>query len=634
MIDVALAAAGWAVVGWLPGLLLLEALRPGAALIRNLALAPLGSVGLVMLAGQLLYVLGRPVSAAPVLALSVGVPLILWLAVRRSAARAEARVRLATRADIAFLVAAMIAGVAIWWMGISGSSDALPNNDGAHHGLYASRIARFATLKPSVVLAGDGPTGRPTSHYYPLGMHLQAAVISRLTGIDVNAVLTVGLVIASAVALPVGMFLLTRRLFAETPLAAGVAALIATSFPWFPHAPIAWGGVPLIVAMSQVPAGIDAVCSRRRDGRPIFVGIALGIGAYGLFEEHNTELVTVGIFGVILAVAARRQEEDERSTWNHLTTAWATGAVLFAVLVGPQLLELRRGAAEAGAYLGAGIVAVKPNASVTPLQWILIVGNPVVLVLGLLGIAISVRRRYGGWLGCAGVSLVLWLVTQLNVPGLKRLTVPWYSNSVRLSYLFAYFEVTFGALGAVVIGQWLVRRLAHGDAIRPAIARSLVAGAAAVVGITGVGVASLALVRQGYHDGSLVGSAQRAGFSWLARHTAPQARVLNQSTDGSGWMETLDGVHPLFATKADTRPADPQRVWGDRWYLLTHAADLAVDRRAQAAVRTWNVAYVYVNDRVFPGQRALLSSQRLASSPAYRQVWHRGDVTIFAVRLP
>jgi hypothetical protein len=93
-------------------------------------------------------------------------------------------------------------------------------------------------------------------------------------------------------------------------------------------------------------------------------------------------------------------------------------------------------------------------------------------------------------------------------------------------------------------------------------------------------------------------------------------------------METLSRVSPVFATK----PAETG--WGDRWYLLAHAADLAADPQAQRAARTWRVRFVFVDDRHFDGTPPpILHAAALAQSAAYEQVWHRGHVTIFEIRV-
>jgi len=148
------------------------------------------------------------------------------------------------RLDAGLVGFAVLLALIIWCVVIPSVSSVLPNDDGAHHGLYASRILRLGTLDPHQVLAGDLATGNPTSHYYPLALHLVTALISGVTGAPVSAVLTVGYVLAASVLLPMGMFVLTRRLLAQLPLAAPVASVIAASFPWFPHSVVIWGGYP------------------------------------------------------------------------------------------------------------------------------------------------------------------------------------------------------------------------------------------------------------------------------------------------------------------------------------------------------------------------------------------------------
>jgi len=96
-------------------------------------------------------------------------------------------------------------------------------------------------------------------------------------------------------------------------------------------------------------------------------------------------------------------------------------------------------------------------------------------------------------------------------------------------------------------------------------------------------------------------------------------------------MQTLDDVTPVFATTTNQEVIPPESVWGDRWYLLTHAAALNTDPRAQAAARTWNVHYVYVNSQYFSDGAVELSAVALSRCSAYQQVWHKGTVTIFKI---
>jgi hypothetical protein len=223
------------------------------------------------------------------------------------------------------------------------------------------------------------------------------------------------------------------------------------------------------------------------------------------------------------------------------------------------------------------------------------------------------------------------MIAEFRIPGLLILTAPWYTSPSRISYLWAYFGATYAALGVVfglkVLADLLIRRFA--------IRRSAAVGAGSFVVasafIAAAVVPSERVASRAYTENSLIGSDQRAAFAWLARRTPAGDRVLNQFADGSAWMGPLSGVTPLFQAAVDEGPGMSE-IWGDRWYLLTHAADLGSDSRAQEAVRKWRIRYVYLNDRHFFEARAdLLSASAISSSPAYKQVWSRAGVTIFQV---
>jgi len=104
--------------------------------------------------------------------------------------------------------------------------------------------------------------------------------------------------------------------------------------------------------MSQVPAGIDAVWRRDSDGPPVAVGLALGIAGYGLFQEHNSELVTVGVYGAVLTLAGRAYFVAGEG--RRLLVTWAVGAGLFGILILPVFRQLIEGAGEAANLLGNG----------------------------------------------------------------------------------------------------------------------------------------------------------------------------------------------------------------------------------------------------------------------------------------
>ena len=103
----------------------------------------------------------------------------------------------------------------------------------------------------------------------------------------------------------------------------------------------------------------------------------------------------------------------------------------------------------------------------------------------------------------------------------------------------------------------------------------------------------------------------------------PGERVLNDVTDGSGWMWTLDGVTPVFPSQSVNHPE-----WGDRLYLQRHAAQLATDRKAALVADQWNVRWLYLGPRLFPFRKPVLNRTALLKSPAWRTVYDVDGVII------
>jgi hypothetical protein len=513
----------------------------------------------------------------------------------------------------------MVSGLALWIWAIPSTAAVLPNTDGSHHGLFAARIARLGTIDPHIVAAGDLTTHGPGPDYYPFAIHVCAALISQLFGVPVNTTLTVALVLAAAIVLPLGTYLLAQR-FVATSVAA-VAAVFAVLFPWFPFSPMLWGGLPLIVAMAQLPAYVEVSWPQPGRRRPATLAPLVALLGYGIFEEHNSEIATaVLVVALLVAVTWREYVPRER---REVIRMYGVAALLFAVAIAPDAAQLLAGAAERTSIV-TGNLATNNGA----VALFLGATNPVVLVFAVTGVVVALRRGMArAWLWCLALFAVLYVVSLVSSRFGRYLALPWYGSATRVSYMFSYFESIFGALGAVVVFTAIAPRIARSGALR------LVAVTAATACVLVTVLEARALTAMAYRDRSPVGNAQRSGFSWLAGHVRPGQRVLNEFVDGSAWMETLDGVAPVFATNPQPfASVDPQKDWGDRWYLLEHAPDLARDSRAQAAARRWDVAYVFVGGPVFTGFHPLLSVARLRAAPGYRLVWQDGPTAIF--RLP
>jgi hypothetical protein len=629
MLTCVVVVAGWLLVGWLPGMLIAVSFRPNAGWLRNSALAPVLALAVNMICAQALQALGVQLNYKTVLPSSLALCLAAWAVMklrrRPGSARPAPGLRMVRGSlDASLLTSAVVLGATIWFFAIPSLQSVLPNDDGTHHGLFAWRILRLGTLDPHQVLAGDLATHSPALGYYPLALHLSAALVAGLTGASVSAVLTIAYVLASSVVLPVGIFVLSRRLFPAMPHAAGVAAIILAGMPLYPHGIMVWGGITTIVGMSLLLPVVDLAWRSSVEPRSVLAGLILGLACYGLFTTHNSELVSAGLFALLLVAGCWSQltREDRR---DQLIT-WFVSIAVFAGLVLPQAGALVTGSGERSV-----ILAHAPHIDSAAVL-ILVILNGLVLMFALPGAVMAIRHGWArGWLGSLAAVAALCVVAQTRVPVLINLTVPWYASATRVAYLWAYFGATYAAIGVVLCSRALGSLLSRRYAVGRRLAFSAGPAIAAVACLAAMIVPAEQVAGQAYEQNSLIGADQRAAFVWLSQNAASGDRVLNQFFDGSAWMGPLSGVTPVFQT-ALSETAGSSEVWGDRWYLLTHAADLSNDTRARAAAREWQVRYVYVNDQQFYAKASgALNTSRLAASAAYERVWSRGRVTIFQI---
>ena len=622
----------WVLVGFAPGWLVLVGLRPASGWLRNLALAPVVSYGLVMVVGVALELMGRSIEPMTVLPAvwAIGViVLVVSLARRR---RQVARLSLAAtiRAiDVLPLGAAVVISVAIWLRATELLTLVPPNDDGSNHGLFATQILHLHTITPDQIVVGDVLTAHPSSPYYPLAIHLVAALVCGLSGATVASALTLQVVVAAGLLLPVGMFILTRRLFPAHPGAASAAAVLALCFPAIPYYLATWGGFPFIIGMAAVPIVVDAAMGCGVDAGRWSSAVVGGLALVGVFAVHSSEAVTAVVLAALLGAGALLRHErpvrDVVVPWGlaftflvvFVAAQWGqisagTGNVATAALIPPQSLH----DSEVNVVIAlTGIPDPRQTGDVSP--WLLSWHAAAAVVLWLLTIAgavVAVRRRWSPeWVvGLVGV-MALTVASSMRLPGIDALTVPWYSRWDRMVLNEVFFLVPLAALGTVALA---------GLVARPAPRRAVAGGVIALVACPQV-VVGAAIATFAFAEGSLATPDQRMAFAWLAEHTGPGERVLNDSTDGSSWMWALNDVPPLFATA-------PHQIdgWGDRLFLQRHAAQVGRDRAVTAAANEWGVRYAYVGPRVFPAQEAHLSVEQLQSLGGWRPVFSAGGNTI------
>jgi hypothetical protein len=644
---VALAAA--LLLALVPGLLALMALRPGAGWVRNAAVAPVISLGLLWIAATVLGLVRLPVAAGTVLPLAVGVPLVAALVRRRRGLGAVVPTGLRVdRWDVAGIATGLLLAALLWVSTTQWLRLGVPNDDGSHHGFYTTRILVTSSLDPAQVLVGDIITGTPTYDFYPLAIHLMAAMIAS-TGIPIAVALNASWMTLASLGLGLGMYALARRTFPDARRAAIAVAVLAPIMPQLPVGQMYWGGAPLIVGMALMPGVAEAAVGSVRDavtGRQrLAVGAAVGLAATGLFFAHTTEIITAALLTVCLAFGSRLERPGWLSTLRRpreLLALVGAAVVVFGLALAPYAARLVGGVGERTGFepspqRGVGSAIATMSAYLVGPAGVLIALGALVLV----GLVVGVRQRLlGGWLWFSVAIMAIGLPVAFLWPGSIALTTPWYREFDRVVYNLVYPGVIMAGFGAWWLGRALRNRLGPVPGMPDRAGQAVTTGVALlVVGVVPVYVVLTASTEQatgvfsGFDDGrpggSLAGRDARAAFAWLAATADPRDRVLNEFADGSAWMYAEERVLPLFGAKVAAFPGQ----WDDREYLLAHAADYRTDPRVRELMEKWDVRYAYLGGQIFPGHEPssdpALTVESLVAG-GWTIVFEQGDATVLA----
>lgn len=617
-------AAGflWPVVAMLPGYLVVSALQQRRMVLDRWAVAPLVSVAVAFVPAIWIDAF-RPGSG---LAGAVGALLLACVlsvvAMRRRGQRVFPIPRRWPRslsALVALMTTSCVIGVAVVLRSAGGLATVVPNDDGNGHGAFVARVLLTGSVDPVVVTTIDPVAAPVDGAFYPLGLHVLTGLVAALSAVPA-ALVVVGL-LAGAVWAPLALFALARR-FVDARVAVLAAGALALATPWFPYGQMAWGGWPLIVAVALVPAAVLVTLEMRTvQDLPIAV-LALA----GLFAVHITEVVVVGIIvGLSLAL-----DPTGRGTWLRRGGL----PLLAAASALAMLVPFARGI---GRTQAVGLVDATTLSAVDALREI-------------------VQRPYFGFQppgGAFGLALTVWSLASLglvavgsrwlwHIPTVRGivastwlflglayaaylgrtgvLTTPWYGSGNRLLAQASTLAVI--PLSAALVGLGLrahQRRLG-----RVSIAAAALTGAcvAAMLVVRTVQTGDAAFAR------AMVTSDHLAAFHWLATHTGPGERVLNDPRAGSVWVYEATGgaLLPVFGPTHNWR-TDP--AWSGREYLQAHVADAATDPLVRAQAATWHVRYVFVDNTDVPGATPALNVAAIASSPGLREVFRSGAVRVY-----
>jgi hypothetical protein len=597
--------------------------------------------------------------------------------------------RTSTRIGVVLLGIAIALAAVLWTTSVEGTIP--PNRDSANHAYFVARIARENTLDAEVVLAESPTNLAPAASYYPLTMHTQIAVAHRLTGVSVGELLLAAAMVAGGLWLPLGGFLLARRLVPDRPEVAGMAALIAVSAAVFPYQPMWWGGITLVVGLSLVPgtlavvlwvtSGRSQVRPSATDSAPARAAVAAAAVA-GTVVVHPSQLaLLVVLFGAFAAAdllrARRCKTRDGEPRPSTPLAPPATDPASMPVhqppIDGARAPRGSGGLAVAAPPRSEAATGQPPPDLRTPSQvvraWGLVaVLSVVVLAPSTIGLASGAAERADHHATrhdtvSVGVQRLVSLdldngATQpvLGVLALIGVGLGWRERRLRpLLGVVGALAVLF--LAAVVGGplwrglspltvpwyrSWW--RLLYNVALFLPLLAALTLDELRrrLRGVTGagVGVAIVALVpivvlapssartlRLGFENQVLLDDADLAVMERLAERIEPGTTVLNQENDATSWMYATEGLPAFSALLGFSRSEDATQ----RDWLLAHLSELDTDPRVRQLLDRWNIGYVMVDDRTYTTEEPVLVPSALLGVEGLHMVEHTDALWLWRV---
>ncbi|MDP8930914.1 MAG: hypothetical protein M3O70_20670, partial [Actinomycetota bacterium] len=605
-----------------PGALLVAAIRgrnmPGLA---DVAVWPLLSLGVVYLLAEVSLI--TPVRVSPLSFLMLMGLLLVAAAVRGSPSRGARSPRGPLRPALPVLTAvAVVLGIGVWAWGLQGVPDIPPNHDGAHHGFMTARIVDSGTIDPAEVLVSDPRTEHQTAAFYPLAMHAMAALAHRLSGASVAQSLVAVTVLYAGFALPVGIAALTRRLGGD-PVHAGSAAVLATALFLFPYKPIAWGGMPLIVSLSVVPATLVLALQLMRQPADRSLAVLSSVGLVAHVGTHTSQLPAVALLAGILIVGAA---VEGRISWRDLRRVVASAAI--AVAVSMVLLLPVVGDVLSGTSERVGLVETPPQSlelalgNLLTLQLAFEHHRQVLLAaVAVLGCAILlVQRRMLTWLVAGTAVLGLYVLTAAyRGPVYDATTFPWYGQAERVAYYAAFFLPVLG--GAVAATSVRILRSDRHRMVHKVA--GVVATIAVVVAVAHGSLIAPWMVRGSFEYHLPIGDDELQAFAFLGHHVPPEHVVVtNENMDVSLWMYPFERVEPVFLLPPS--PAFGSGTWGERVELAKHIGSLGADPMIDRLARKYRISHVYFDGTPLPTAPLHFGLEDLRASPRLVEAFASG----------
>jgi hypothetical protein len=648
------AAVPWLIVTVLPGLAIALAIAPSLRRrpLDVIALAPAIGIGATFAVGEVLALVDAPFAPWVTAALVAVGGSVALARIRRETDPAppderEPPPRLLRFGAIALLAAGIVLSLGFWTVGIRHSAAVPPNRDGGHHGFYVARISDTETVNTDEIVISD-PITKEQYGYYPLGFHAAAALGHRISGLDVADLVTGWVILFAALAYPIGMFVLARRLAPDRALLPGFVALATPLFGMFPYKFILWGGIAQIVGLTLVPAVIlillDATTHRGRGrgrGRDHSVAVVAGVASFGVIAVHMSQFLLAAIAAGVLLVG-RLAADRGRAEIIAAVRALAVAAGVAVVLLLPTLSGALSGASARGSITEPNDFVISDAVGRLFTGSVFAPPQATLYLVALVGFAVAMyQRRYVAFAIATAIACALFFVSATpSLESLRGLSAPWYhspdrtsGNTVPFLTIFAGIGLEAAAVGISALASRPGRRdrtHAHSRNARLGVGVAALVAAAFIASTFSQARPGTANTVRRALEYNAIQQGDLDAMSALQRLDRNHAAVLNQEMDGSIWLYATEGLRPLF-TQGLLNSATPSQSTLDRTWLAQHVDQYGSDPRVSRLLDRYGIGYVFVNERTYQGEAPWINLDAVRRNPRLPEVIHLGTSHVFRV---
>ncbi|MEA5359362.1 DUF6541 family protein [Amycolatopsis sp., V23-08] len=501
--------------------------------------------------------------------------------------------------------------------------------DAPFHANLVRWIAEHGDARPSTV-GTIANLPNETHYFYPDTYHALLALVFGKGGLTIMPTLNLA-ALAVVLTVPLGVAAMCHA-WRMPAIGVAAAATVSACFTVFPYDSL-WRGPlwPFVAGVALIPAML-AVARHLLEPRSIAGPVAIGVGTAGLAGLHTSVVFVVIVYFllILLAVVFR----FEKITWRRSLPSLVASVVLAAAFGIPVVLPslYNAGGVTSAFWASEATVSGAFGETITfspmaafPQWWI---GIP-----AIIGVFLLVKHRRMLWMVGAYVVLGALFAATVSMESnlIHTLSSPFYNDHWRIAALVPLAGcVAFGEFVNTASG-WFAEKVAPRlPNLKPAtltlvgvVVLALVVGGLSRGGYIGRNAARLQL---NYSGGPSVSKDEETAFAWLAQHTAPGERVLNDKADGSVWMYALAGVMPtqwnFYGAELNT----------DAGYLSVYANEVEKYPEVRRLLTNLKVRYAFVGDgkvtKTTPNDVGLLG---LDKSPGFKLVYHNAGASIYEI---